>query len=245
MNLKDKVVIVTGGKRGIGKAISIQLTEQGANLAICAKNQEGLEKLQEELLSINKEIKVLCKAVNVCIPEEVNTFIKEVKQTFGHIDILINNAAIIIPGLLHEIDISDWDNLINTNLKGPFLCMKYVIPDMKERHSGHIINIGSIATKNGFPNFSLYCSSKFGLRGMTIAVREEVRADNIHVSLINPGFVDTEMWDQIPGEHYNQLMITPKEIANTVIYILKNSDKCTIEELEITTKQQLLIDQSI
>lgn len=245
MSLKDKVAIVTGGKRGIGKAISILLAREGVNLAICARNQEGLETLKEQLSFINKDLKIFCKAVDVRMPEEVSAFIDDVKQEFGHIDILINNAAIISPGLLHETNNFNWEMLIDTNLKGPFLCMKHVIPHMKKQHSGHIVNIGSIASKNGFPNFSLYCASKFGLRGMTIAVREELRADNIHISLVNPGFVDTEMWEKIPGEHNRELMITPDDVANSVIYILNNSDFCAIDELEITTKQKLLIDQPI
>ena len=237
MSLKDKVIIVTGGKRGIGKAISILLAREGANLVICARNQDGLETLKEQLSFINKDIKVFCKAVDVRMPEQVNLFIDEVKQNFGRIDVLINNAAIISHGLLHETNNFNWDIVIETNLKGPFLCMKHVIPHMKDQQSGHIINIGSISTKLGFAVFSLYCASKFGLRGMSIALREELRADNIQVSIINPGCVDTEMWEQIPGEHNLELMMKPEDIAQAVLYILNNANNSTIDELDITSKQ--------
>lgn len=239
MSLKDKVVIITGGKRGIGKAISILLAGEGAHLAICARNQEGLETLKEQLSFINKDVKVFCKAVDVRIPEEVSSFIDEVKQKFSRIDVLINNAAIINHGLLHETNNFNWDIVIETNLKGPFLCMKHVIPYMKEQQSGHILNIGSILAKKGCTNLSLYCATKFGLRGMSLSAREELRADNIRVSIINPGCVDTEMWEQIPVKHDFEFMIKPDDVAQSVLYILKNTNKCTIDELDITSKQLL------
>jgi 3-oxoacyl-[acyl-carrier protein] reductase len=241
MNLKNKVAIITGGKRGIGKAIAFQLAAKGVNLAICSKSREGLEMLEQELNTVKTDIKVICHAVDICKNSDVELFIQSIYENFGQIDILINNAAVIRPGMLHETTEKTWYEVMDTNLKGPFLVMKNVIPIMKKQRSGHILNICSVLAKEGFANFSLHCAAKFGLRGLSLSVREELKKDNIIVSIVNPGTVSTDMWMDIDGEHDHSKMVKPEEIANAVLFALSNSDKCVIDELDVTPKNDIAL----
>lgn len=130
MDLNGKVAIVTGRKRGIGKAISKRLLKKGVNLAMCSKNEADLDLLEKELKIVANN-SPLCRAVDIRNGTAVSSFIQDVYRSFGKIDILINNAATIRTGLLEEMTEEDWELLIDTNLKGPFLTMKYVIPYMK------------------------------------------------------------------------------------------------------------------
>ncbi|MDJ0597295.1 MAG: SDR family oxidoreductase [Crocosphaera sp.] len=232
MDLHGKVAIVTGGKRGIGKAISKKLLKEGVKLAICSKNGEGLDLLEKELKMVTDNYP-LCRIVDIRKGAAVSSFIQEVYRSFGKIDILINNAATIRTGLIEDMTEEDWELLIDTNLKGPFLTMKYVIPYMKENSSGSIVNICSGLSKTGYPNFSIHCASKFGLRGMSLAVKEELRKDNIRIMILNPSSVDTDIWNYIGGDYNRKKMVSSDEVAASVLFMLKNSTNCTIDELDI------------
>ncbi|NEP59523.1 MAG: SDR family oxidoreductase [Symploca sp. SIO2G7] len=240
MDLNGKVAIVTGGKRGIGKAISKILLKEGVNLAMCSKNEEDLDLLEKELKIVANN-SPLCRAVDIRNGIAVSSFIQEVYRSFGKIDILINNAATIRSGLLEEMTEEDWELLIDTNLKGSFLTMKYVIPYMKQNSSGSILNICSGLSKKAYPNFSIHCASKFGLRGMSLAVKEELRKYNIQVMILNPSSVDTDIWNYIEGDYNHRKMVSSDEVADSVLFMLKNSTNCTIDELDIAPRQGIAL----
>lgn len=240
MDLKGKTAIITGGKKGIGLAISKKLAEEGVNLAICSLNKTGLSEITEQLQNLNPEIKVLSVPVDVRQEKDIKEFVEKVQLEFKHIDILINNAGIAPSSSIAKSTETLWNEIIDTNLKGPYLFMKEVIPLMKDQGGGHIINIGSILSKIPMPGTGIYVASKFGLRGLSLSVKEEVRKYNIKVSLIYPGAVDTEIWNRINGKYDHNKMMKPDDIAITVLTALKLSNTTTIDELLITPQTDII-----
>lgn len=233
MDIKGKVAIITGAKRGIGKAIAIKLAKEGVNLALITKNKKGFEETIKELQTINPDIKIMFKTMDVSDSKKVESFTKKVAKEIGRIDILINNAGITRPNSIMKIAEKDWDLVINTNLKGPFLMMKYVIPQMIKNKWGYIVNINSTMAKQVYPYAPAYCASKFGLDGLSQSVKEEVRKYNIQITNIFPGAVNTDMWDDITKETDRSRFLCPDMVASSAIMAIKNSDSCTIDELII------------
>lgn len=240
MDLAGKVAIITGAKRGIGKAITLKLAQEGLNLALCSLNSEGSEELVSEVKTLNNNTKVLYRSVDLKNAAEVKAFIADVNKQFGKIDIIVNNAGVVRVGPVIKTEESDWDLVMDTNLKAPFLVIKEVLPFMKTNGNGHIVNITSLAGKEALPCLGAYCASKFGLIGFSLALKEELRRDNIQLSLVQPGAVTTDIWNDIPGEFDHSKMATPEDIANSVLFVLKNADSCTIDEIVVMPKSGTL-----
>jgi len=193
MKLKDKVAIVTGASRGIGRGIAIKLAQEGVNLAIVAvRSKEKLYNVANEIQSVGRQS--LPIIADVSKSEEVKRMVEETLKRFGRIDILINNAGIIRISHIMEMSEDEWDEVININLKSVFLCTKAVVPHMIKQKSGKIINISSTGGKSGFPGIAHYCASKFGILGFTQSLAKELGVYNITVNAICPGEVKTEMW---------------------------------------------------
>ena len=219
MRLKDKVAVVTGGSRGIGREISWVLAEKGAVVVICAKNVENLIEVSE---SIRKNGGI-CTYVVADISDEkrVDDLAFDVIKTYGRVDILINNAGIGIYKPFIDSTLNDWDNIMRTNLKGPFLCSKAFVPFMMERKNGYIINIASGAGKIGMKNLSVYCASKFGLIGLTESMQKELREFGIKVYHVCPGFVRTTFFKDFPSDfHLPSFAKEPSVVAKEIVQIL-------------------------
>ncbi|MGD9580208.1 MAG: SDR family oxidoreductase [Vampirovibrionia bacterium] len=236
MKNNAKVVIVTGAKRGIGKAISKTFARESFNLALCSLDPDGVKSVLEEINAENKDITVLYQNLDVSDESDVKDFIAAVIDEFGKIDVLINNAGVVRTGSVEKMSEDDWDLVLDTNTKGPFLMMKHVIPHMKNNKSGHIINVTSIASKSGLRGFGAYCSSKFALLGLSLSVKEELRKDNIQLTIVSPGAVDTDIWEYIEGDFDHTKMVTSEDIANAVLFAVKNSNSCTVDEIQVTPK---------
>jgi len=232
----EKVAIITGAKRGIGRAIAENLARESVNLALCSLDPEGAESIIEEIKEINPDITVLYQNVDVTDESDIIDFINKVVDEFGKIDLLINNAGVVRTITTEKMQEDDWDIVMDTNAKGPFLMMKHVIPHMKMNHQGHIINITSIMAKIGMRGFGAYCASKFALLGLSLSTKEELRKDNIQLTLITPGAVDTDLWEYIDGEFDHSKMVTADEIAKTVVFAINNSRNCTVDEIQVTPK---------
>jgi 3-oxoacyl-[acyl-carrier protein] reductase len=215
---KNKVAIVTGGSRGIGKAVAIALAKKGYNVVICSRNKDELNKAKEELEKFN--VKVLAIKCDVRHYKQVKNLVKKTIKEFGRIDILINNAGIALKKNVVDMSEEEWDNVIDTNLKGPFLFTKEVLPFMIRQKSGCIVNISSGAGKTGFAEFSAYCASKFGLIGFTESLAKEVKNFGIRVYAICPGPVATKMQEEIVGKMYpliKPFIQKPEDVAKFVI----------------------------
>lgn len=190
--LTGKVAVVTGGSRGIGRAIAIALAQAGADVAIFyAGNQAAAEQTLAEIEKTGR--KGLSLQVDVSNAEQVESAMKEVMASLGRIDILVNNAGITRDNLLMRMKEEEWDQVINTNLKGVFLCTKAVTRAMMKQRSGRIINISSVVGVMGNPGQANYVAAKAGVIGLTKTTAKELASRGITVNAIAPGFIETDM----------------------------------------------------
>ncbi len=223
MNLNDKVALVTGGDKGIGRAISIMIASKGAHIAINYHlNEEEAKRTAEKIRSYKRKAKFY--RADVAQYDEVKKMVNKIEKDFGKIDILVNNAG--IPGensSLEKITDDEWNRVIEVNLKSMFNCCKAVVPKMKK---GKIVNISSIAGKMGGTIGCHYGASKAGVIGLTFALATEL-APSITVNAVAPGPVDTDLISPEKKEELSRLtpfgrIAQPEEIAHTVIYLLEN-----------------------
>jgi 3-oxoacyl-[acyl-carrier protein] reductase len=190
--LAGKVAVVTGGSRGIGRAIALDLAKEGANVAILyAGNHTAAEETVAEIKQLGVEAS--SSQVNVANQEQVDLAFKQLLKEYGRIDILVNNAGITRDNLLMRLKEDDWDQVIDTNLKGVFLCAKAVVRPMMKQRSGRIINISSVVGVSGNPGQTNYTAAKAGVIGMTKTMSKELASRNITVNAIAPGFIATDM----------------------------------------------------
>ncbi len=204
MLLQDKVSLITGAARGIGKAIAMKLAAEGSNIAICDVDEEGLNKAFHQLQQSGSE--VLIGKVDVTKFDEVQAFIQKILDKFGRIDILINNAGITRDSLLVRMGESDWDAVLDINIKGTFNCTKATAKPMMKQRGGRIINISSIIGITGNAGQANYAASKGGIIAFTKSVAKELASRNINVNAIAPGFIETEMTLKLSEEVRNNIL---------------------------------------
>jgi 3-oxoacyl-[acyl-carrier protein] reductase len=195
---ESRVALVTGASQGIGRACALVLAEAGAKVALCARNQEKLDQLASEITAKNGEAAVF--KMDVANEDEIKTGAKAAISHFGKIDILVNNAGVTRDQLVMRMKRADWDEVLATNLTGPFLLTQAVIGSMLKQRWGRIINITSIFGQIGQAGQANYASSKAGLIGLTMAVAREVASRNITVNAVAPGLIDTAMTSVLPAE---------------------------------------------
>ncbi|MFT9599202.1 3-oxoacyl-[acyl-carrier-protein] reductase [Mesobacillus sp.] len=226
MRLEGKVALVTGASRGIGREIAFELAREGASVAV---NYAGSE---SKALEVVEEIKAMGRdafaiQADVSNSESVTDMTKETIERFGKIDILVNNAGITKDNLLMRMKESEWDDVININLKGVFLCTKAVTRQMMKQRSGRIINISSIVGVSGNPGQANYVAAKSGVIGLTKTSAKELSSRGITVNAVAPGFITTDMTDKlnedVKTEMLKQIPLArfgePKDIARTVIFL--------------------------
>ncbi|MBI1357915.1 MAG: SDR family oxidoreductase [Acidobacteria bacterium] len=216
-SLQGKVAVVTGGSRGIGRAIAHALLAEGARVAICGRDAAALDQAASELSADGGD--VIGKVCNVGRWEEVEAFFAFVADRFGGVDVLVNNAGLGHFAPVDEITVEQWREVIDTNLSGVFYCVKAATPSMKARGGGFILNIGSLAGKNPFANGAAYNASKFGLVGFTEASMIDLRFDGIRVSEIMPGSVQTDF--RPGGSEGADWKLDPAEIAAMAVHLIK------------------------
>ncbi len=210
MNLKNKTIIVTGSGRGIGKYIAKRLAAEGANIVVTARTKEEIEKVSSEINS--KGGSAISIMGDVTRQADVRNIIVKTINKFGKVDILINNAGVGLRKSLLDTEEEEFSEVMDVNVKGVFLFMKNIIPEM-EKSGGLIINISSGAGKTGIPTLSVYCASKFAVIGLTEAVAGEV-SGNIKIVALCPGSVDEGMFKRLfPGEEAD---LKPGEVAEKV-----------------------------
>ena len=223
--LSDKVAVVTGASRGIGRAIALALVAQGAKVVASARNAEALDNLVEEIKGQGGEATAVVG--DVAVDTDASELIDQAVAKYGQVDILVNNAGITRDGLLLRMKSEDWDAVLDTNLKGSFLCIRAAAKVMSKQRSGRIINISSVVGEMGNAGQANYCASKAGLLGLTKSVARELARRNVTVNAITPGFIVTDMTDdmtdkarqamteQIPLGRLGEV----DDIANAVIFL--------------------------
>jgi NAD(P)-dependent dehydrogenase (short-subunit alcohol dehydrogenase family) len=231
MNLVDKVAIVTGGTKGVGRGIAEALASEGLKVCISARNETEIKEAVETLnrLEGGKAVGFVC---DVRDHSQVKSLFERASAVLGGVDILVNNAGIGVFVPVEEMAPEDFRAILETNLFGVFYCCHEAIPLMKQRGGGYIINISSLAGANPHPRMAAYNASKFGLNGFSEALMQEVRHDGIKVSYIMPGSVNTEFGGDAPSGK-NSWQLQPADIARVVIDLLRHDDRSLPSRVEI------------
>lgn len=232
MQLTGAVAVVTGATEGIGRAIAFALGKAGARVAICARTEP---KLDDTVAALKYEgIKAAGTACDVGDPEQVERFATFVRETFGDPDILVNNAGIGRFAPVEELPLEDWDETMRTNVRSLFLVTRAFLPAMKARGSGHVVNVVSLAGRNGFPGGTAYSASKHAALGFSRSLLLETRKHGIRVLAVLPGSVDTVFFDKAGTEKDNRdRILRPEDVAATVVDALRLPDRATVSELDI------------
>ena len=222
MRLKDKVAIVTGGGKGIGRAISLALASEGANVVVAGRSLPALEEAVEDIRNKGGRAKAI--QADVRDEAQVKQLVKQTLAACGPIDVLVNNAGIAGPtAALADLTLRDWNEVLATNLTGFMLCAREVLASMIPRRSGSIIHIGSISGMAGHPLRSPYAVSKWGIIGLTETLSIEVGQHNIRVNCVSPGAVKGERMNKVWNAKAQALHVTYEEVMNSVVsqYSLK------------------------
>uniref|UniRef100_UPI002597D1D0 3-oxoacyl-[acyl-carrier-protein] reductase n=1 Tax=uncultured Allobacillus sp. TaxID=1638025 RepID=UPI002597D1D0 len=238
---KGKSALVTGASRGIGRAIALKLGENGANVVVnYSGSKDKAEAVVEEIKSFGQE--AIAVQANVADADDVKRLVKEAIDTFGSLDILVNNAGITRDNLLMRMKEEEFDQVIDTNLKGVFNCTKAVTRQMMKQRAGKIINIASIVGVSGNPGQVNYVAAKAGVIGMTKSVAKELATRNVHVNAVAPGFISTEMTDELTDDQkqnmYDMIPLNrlgePEDVANVVKFLASSeSDYMTGQTIHV------------
>lgn len=228
---KDKVAIVTGSTKGIGRAVAEAFLEGGARVVVSARTAGEVAAAGREL-ERRYAGRVLARPCDVRREDQVAALFAETDRVFGGVDILVNNAGLGVFKNLEEMTLEEWSTILETNLTGVFLCSRAAIPRMRKRGGGYIFNISSLAGKNAFPLASAYNASKFGLNGLSEALMQEVRYDGIKVSYVMPGSVSTHFGGKAPGPG-EEWKLRPKDVARVVVDLLNHDPRSLPSCVEI------------
>ncbi len=225
MKLEGRVALVTGASQGIGKACAVVLAEAGADVGLGSRNLEKLKQVAGEIESLRRRALVL--SLDVSNPQSVKAAVAKILETWGKIEILVNNAGVTRDNLLLRMKPEDWQTVLQTNLDGPYHCIRAVLPGMVRQRYGRIINITSVVAQAGNPGQANYISSKAGLIGLTKAVASEVASRNITVNAVSPGFIATPMTEKLTEATRQKIlgmiplgrMGTDREVAKGVLFL--------------------------
>ncbi|MBV9073526.1 MAG: 3-oxoacyl-[acyl-carrier-protein] reductase [Acidobacteria bacterium] len=223
--LEGRVAFITGASQGIGRACALRLAEQGAAVALAARNLNNLQQVESEILAGNGQAASF--AMDVAQEEQIKASVKAAQDRFGKIDILVNNAGITRDQLVMRMKRADWDAVLATNLTGPYLCIQAVLSPMLKQRWGRIINITSIFGQMGQAGQANYASSKAGLIGLTMAVARELASRNITVNAVAPGWIQTAMTEVLSADLREAMTKTipmgrpgtDQEIAHAVCFL--------------------------
>lgn len=211
MRLRGQTAVVTGGGKGIGRAICLALAREGADIVIASRTEKDI---RETARMVEKEgRRAFAMSTDIRIEEDVKNMVSETVNAFGRIDILINNAGVAYRKHLVDTSTEEYENIMDTNVKGMFFCTKYALPYLLKRGEGRIINISSGAGKHGIPKLSIYCASKFAVIGFTESIAYEI-GGGAQVYAVCPASVDTDMYRSL---HVDEPVLKPEDVARKVL----------------------------
>ena len=242
----SRVAIITGASSGIGEATALKLANAGIAVVLAARRMERLEALHKKITDAGGS--ALMVETDVTSRAQVEAMVQETVDTFGRVDILINNAGVMLLSYMRNAHVDEWEKMIDVNLKGPLFGIGAVMPIMREQGSGHIINVSSMAGRRVFPSGAVYCGTKFGLHAITEGLRSELgHKNNIRATIIAPGVVATELTHHITDEDVNKRVeamqsmdsLTSEDIANAIHYAIEQPAHVNVSEvLVLPTAQQ-------
>lgn len=229
--IEGKVALVTGGARGLGEAICRTLSESGATVVLADILEDQAQALASELGGNRNKVQPL--VLDVCNEVMIERAIQRIRSEHGRLDVLINNAGTDRTVSVEDLPVEDWDRVIATNLRGPFVLSKYAFPIMKEQGRGHIVNIVSTAARRAWPNAAAYHASKWGLLGFSHALHTEGRPHNIKVTAVIAGGMRTPfLLDRFPDIDVDTLQ-NPRNVAETIRFVLSQPDETVIPEIMV------------
>lgn len=229
--LDGKVAIVTGGSRGIGRAIGIALAGEGASLVLAARSQAGLDEAAEQVRKSGGRAETV--VTELSDEGSIRNLVRVTQKRFGGLDILVNNAGITHSAKFRETRTEDLDRCWAINARAPFILCREALPLLLEVPAGFIVNVSSVVGVKGYPLQSAYTASKHALRGMTMSLAEELRGTNIRVHVVCPGAVDTGMVGNVRPDIKTADLIGPDEVAELVLYLVTRTGNAVVDELHI------------
>lgn len=223
------VAVVSGAGSGLGREIALELARRGYDLALLGRRQAPLE----ETLSVAGASQGLILPCDVRDGVALERAAEEIRVRWGGAAVVVPAAGVASIAPIEQTSPDDFSNILATNLTGAFLLIRALLPAMKERGSGWIIPLLSVAARQGFPGWSAYCASKWGLAGLVAVLREELRGTGVRIAALYPGATDTPIWDQLPGDWNRASMVPPKEVARALAYILDSDPSTLVEEVHL------------
>jgi 3-oxoacyl-[acyl-carrier protein] reductase len=224
--------LVTGATHGIGRATAFALGRAGYRLGVCARTAEALESLVAELRRAG--IEADGRAADVADPDQVTALVDHVSRTLGEIGVLVNNAGVLIARPIEELTLEDWDATMATNLRGLFLVTRAVLPPMRARRRGTIVNVASLSARNGFIGGAAYAASKHAVLGFGRSLMLELRKEGIRIITVCPGSVDTGMIrDQPMLKPDPSRILQPEDVAETVLHAIRLPDRALVSEIDL------------
>ena len=230
-DISGRVVLVTGAGRGIGRSISLALAAAGARVFLTARSADQLEDTAREIRAGGHEAE--CLPVDVSSEDGVEELFLRLKERFGRLDVVVNNAGTGISGPLAEFSAADFDTLMAINARGVFLCCRKAMQMMVPDRSGYIINISSVVGFKGYANQAAYAASKHAVMGITKALAVEAQPHGIRVSAVLPGAVDTGLMDALRPDLDKALLMKPEDVADAVLFLLSLSESAAVDEIYI------------
>jgi NADP-dependent 3-hydroxy acid dehydrogenase YdfG len=236
-NIEGKVVVITGASSGLGEAAARHLSAQGARVALGARRVDRLQAVADELTG--RGAQALALATDVTRYDDVKKLVDRAVQTFGRIDVMINNAGLMPQSMLERLKIDEWDRMIDVNIKGVLYGIAAVLPYMQQQKSGHVINVSSVAGHKVRPGGTVYSATKHAVRVISEGLRQEVKPYNIRTTVISPGAVDTELpntiTDPVIGEamrkFYDDIAISADSFAHAVAFAINQPADIDINEI--------------
>jgi 3-oxoacyl-[acyl-carrier protein] reductase len=236
-SLKNKKAIITGASSGIGRAVACRFAKEGACVALIARRQGRLQEIKENIQKQGGEAWIY--PFDLYQAEKIPDLVKQIKKDMGDADVLVNNAGVGSSGPFTQTTLEEYDQTFNLNMRALYMMTRECLPFMLENQEGSIINIGSMAGKRGLPRVAIYCASKFAVTGFSEALLEEVRDQNIKVSVICPGLVKTEFFDQRkkppPGAMDDYIQV--EDIADAALLCASHSQTATFKEIVIRPRR--------
>ncbi|MBD0339789.1 MAG: SDR family oxidoreductase [Microcoleus sp. Co-bin12] len=234
-----KQALITGASSGIGKATALAFAAEGINLALVSRKSENLEAVAAAAREVG--VKAEAYPLDLAKIEQVQSSISAIAAQLGAVDILVNSAGMGYTGSLAQTSLADWQNVLDLNLTSVWQCILGVLPSMRDRGSGIIINVSSIAGSQTFPNWGAYCVSKFGLMALSKTLAAEERARGIRVTAICPGSVNTPMWDTNTMPDFDRsAMLTPEIVAQSILHAVQLPASAVIEEITLMSNAGVL-----
>ncbi len=231
MLLKDKVAIVTGASRGVGRAICVAFAKDGATVVLAARDAAKLKETAHLVEKAGGKAEIV--ATELAEEESIIRLVRHTAERFARLDILVNCAGITHSAKLEQTNTTDWQNCMWVNARAPFILCREALPLLRKAEQGIIVNISSVVGVKGYPQQSAYTASKHALRGMTISLAEELKGSNVRVHLLCPGGIDTEMVSRVRPDIRKDELIKPEEIAELVLYLVTHKGNAVIDELHI------------